>query len=215
MNQVKLKELISEKKIIVPLYFLKKYKDYNLNVDELVLLLYLFNDDKQVFNPEKIAKEMDLDILNIMENISNLTDKGLLKVNAIKNDSGVMEEIIDLSNLYEILSLDIIKSLNNEEVNDINISNLIEEEFGRKLTYLEHDTINDWEKNGYNKELIREAVKEASINGVTTIRYIDKILFDWNRLGIRKKEDIKKNNKQDERIEVYNCDWLNEDDGEI
>ncbi len=215
MNQLKIKELISEKKIVIPLYVLKKYQDFNLNINEFVLLLYLFNEDKHVFNPLEISNDLNMDISNVMENVSSLTDKGLIMVNAIKNDNGIMEEIFDLSNFYEILSIDIIKELNKEEASNININNLIEEEFGRRLTPLENDMINDWEKNNYSKELIREAVKEASINGVTTLRYIDKILFDWDRLGIKKKEDIKKNIKKEERIEVYNCDWLNEDEEEI
>ncbi len=215
MNGVKLKELISEKQVVIPLYLLKKCQEFNLSTSELLLLLYLFNKDKTVFNPEMISKDLKMDLLNVMENISNLTDKGLINVNAEKNDNGIMEEVIDLSCLIEILSLDIIKDLNSEEESNMDISSLIEEEFGRKLTNLEHDMINDWEKNNYSKELIREAVKEASLNGVTTLRYIDKILFDWNRLGIRKKEDIKKNNNSIEKVEIYNCDWLNEDDEEI
>ena len=215
MNGVKLKEIISEKYIVIPLHFLRKCKDFNLNTLEIIILFYLFDKDKMVFNPDIISNDLSIDILNVMENISNLSEKGLIKVNAIKNDNGKMEEIIDLSSLFEILSLDIIKELNKEEDIDINISNLIEEEFGRRLTPLEHEMINDWENNNYNKELIREAVKEASINGVTTLRYIDKILFDWNKLGIKKKEDIKKNNDLKEKVEIYNCDWLNEDDEEI
>lgn len=215
MNQVKLKELISEKKIVIPLFMLKKIKEFNINIDEFILLLYLYDEDKCVFNPEKISIDLNINILNVMENISNLSDKGLIKVNAIKNDKGIMEEVIDLSNLYEMLSLEIIKELNEKEETDININDIIEEEFGRRLTPLEHEMILDWEKNNYNKELIREAVKEASINGVTTLRYIDKILFDWDKQGIKTKEDIKKNIKKDEKVEIYSCDWLNEDDEEI
>jgi len=215
MNQVKLKELISEKKIVIPLFMLKKIKEFNINIDEFILLLYLYDEDKRVFNPEKISIDLNIDILNVMENVSNLSDKGLIKVNAIKNDKGIMEEVIDLSNIYEMLSLEIIKELNEKEEADININDIIEEEFGRRLTPLEHEMILDWERNNYNKELIREAVKEASINGVTTLRYIDKILFDWDKQGIKTKEDIKKNIKKDEKVEIYSCDWLNEDDEEI
>ena len=51
MNQVKLNELIKEKKVTVPLYFLRMYKELNVTVEEFVMLIYLFDKDRQVFDP--------------------------------------------------------------------------------------------------------------------------------------------------------------------
>ena len=59
--------------------------------------------------------------------------------------------------------------------------------------------------------MIKEALKEASLNGVSNLRYIDKILFDWMKKGIRKKEDIKKEEKAVE-MEIFNCNWLDDED---
>lgn len=213
MNQVKLNELVKEKKITIPLYFLRMYKNFNLNVDEMILLLYLYDKDKMVFDPNLISKDLNEDTLSIMENISNLTDKNLISVNTIKNDKGIMEEIIDLGPLFEKITIKLMEELNSKERDDTNIHELIELEFNRKLTPLEHEVIDDWDNNGYSGELIRAAVKEASINGVNNLRYIDKILLEWSKKGYKKPEDIKKNSKEvKEKIEVFDCDWLNEDE---
>ena len=212
MNQVKLNNFIKEKRIVIPLYFLKMYKEFNLNIDEFVLLMYLYDKDKCIFDPMAISSELNTDFMVIMTNISTLTDKGLISINTIKNDKGIMEEVLDLSGLFDKIVLKIIKELNVKEENDLNIHNLIELEFNRKLTPLEHEMIDEWENNSFDKTLIKEAVKEASINGVSNLRYIDKILLDWAKKGYKVPSDIKHEDVRKEDVEVFNCDWLNIDE---
>ena len=86
MNQIKLQELISDRHIVIPMYILKMYRDWHLNIDEFSLLLYLFDKDKMVFDPVKISNDLNSEITSVMQNISNLEDKGLLMVNTIKNE---------------------------------------------------------------------------------------------------------------------------------
>ena len=134
----------------------------------------------------------------------------------IKDEKGIMQEVIDLSMLYEKITIKIIEILNTKEENGLNIHELVENEFARRLSQMEHEMIDEWEAE-YSKELIKEAVKEASINGVTNLRYIDKILFDWKKQGIKNKDEIKKvkEEKNNEiKDEIYNCDWLNDDEDE-
>lgn len=214
MNQVKLKELIIEEKIVIPLYALRMYKELDLSKDEMLLLIYLYSKDKNVFDPNKICEDLGFDLMSMMAIISNLTDKKILTVNTIRDEKGIMQEVFDLSSLYEKVTLEIVKKLNTKEENKENIHELIENEFGRRLTPLEHEMIDDWEEAN-SKELIKEAVKEASINGVSNLRYIDKILFDWNKQGIKNPSEIKKDKENVIKEEIYNCDWLNDDDEEI
>ena len=213
MNQVKLKTFINEQKCVIPLYFLRMCEGFNLNTLELTILIYLYDKDKVIFNPSKIAEDLNIDLMKIMESISSLEDKGLMKISTVKNENGVMEEVTDLSLLFDKITLNIIEELNTKEESELNIHSIIENEFNRKLTPLEHEMIDDWDKNNYDKELVREAVKEASINGVSNLRYIDKILLEWNKKGYQKPSDIKKEvNEVKKDVEVFNCDWLNDDE---
>lgn len=213
MNQVKLQELIKGKKIVIPLYFLKMYKELGLNIDEFVLLIYLYDKNNTIFNPELISNDLNLDLLMVMQGISNLEDKGLISVKTVKNESNIMEEVISINPLFDKITLKVIEDLNQNEEEEINIHELIEREFNRRLSPLEHEVIDEWERNNFSKSLIKEAVKEASINGVNNLRYIDKILIEWARKGYKKPEDIKKNSEyREEKTEVFKYDWLNEDE---
>ncbi len=216
MNQVKLNNLIKEKRVALPLYLLRMYKDLNLNIDEFVLLCYLYDKNESVFNPTLISNDLGLDLMKVMEIISNLEDKGIMHVKTLKDEKGIMEEVIDLDPLFNKITMKIIDELNKEDVSDINIHNIVELEFNRKLTPLEHDVIDEWERNNYNKELIREAVKEASIYGVSNLRYIDAILNEWSKKGYKVPSDVKKNKDttSKEQVEIFDCDWLNEDEDE-
>ena len=89
-----------------------------------------------------------------------------------------------------------------------------EKEFGRTLSPMEYEIISDWLEKGISNELILSALKEAVFNGVNNLRYIDKILYEWNKKGIKTPNDItskiKKEEDQKEEI-TYEYDWLNED----
>lgn len=214
MNGTKLNEIIKGKKIVIPLYFLKMCYELDLTKEELLLLLYLYDMNDNPFNPSKISSDLSCDMLKIMNDISNLSDKGLLSVTAKKNDKDIIEEVIDLSGLYDKITIKMMEELNNRSEKKDNIHEIIELEFNRKLTPLEHEVIDDWERNNYDKQVIKEAIKEASMNGVNNLRYIDKILYDWYKKGIRNIGDIQKNKENSEKDDVLYVmdDWLNMDD---
>ena len=212
MNQVKLNELIKSKMINVPVYVLKIFKEFNLTIDEIILLLFLYDKDGVVFNPNLIAEELNMELLDVMKIISSLSDKGLVNIVTKTNEAKVKEEIIDLSLLFEKITIKMMEAMNNKDHNDINIYDIINEEFGRKLTPMECEMITSWKKNNYSDELIKEAVREATLNGVSSLRYIDKILFEWNKKGYKKKEDIKNTSKKQEKVEIFDCDWLDSDE---
>jgi len=215
MNKVKLNGLIKDGNIVIPLYMLRLYKKYNLNLDEFIFLMYLYNKNFTVFDPELISEELNYDIMEVMGYISVLVDKGLITLD-IDKTSGILEEKISLNNFYEKISLSLINDLGEEEIHekDNSIFEEIEREFNRKLTPLECEVVKEWQDNNYSNELIHEALKEASLNGISNLRYIDKILYDWMKKGVRTKEDIKKKDAEPE-IEIFNCNWLEEEEDEI
>lgn len=215
MNQVKLKELIKNKSINIPIYVLRMYREFNLNVDEIVLLFFLYDKDSEVFNPKLIADSLNLDLLKVMDLVSKIADKGLINVVTKENEAKIKEEVLDLSPLFNKITMNVIKELNEKSKEDINIYNTIEKEFNRKLSPMECEMVDDWMKNNYNVDLICEAIREATLNGVSSLRYIDKILYEWNRKGYKNKDDIKKKNTKEEpkeKVEIFNCDWLETDE---
>ena len=66
-----------------------------------------------------------------------------------------------------------------------------------------------------NEEIIKEALKEATYNGVSNLRYIDKIIYEWNKRGYKTVQQIrnnklKKDEKEKEEKVFFDYDWLNE-----
>ncbi len=214
MNQVKLNELIKSKMINVPVYVLRIFKEFNLTIDEIILLLFLYDKDGEVFDPSLIADSLNMELIDVMKVVSSLSDKGLVSVKTKTNEAKVKEEIIDLSLVYEKITIKLVDEMNNKDNKDVNIYDIISSEFDKKLSPMECEMIDSWKKNKYSDELIIEAVREATLNGVNSLRYIDKILYEWNKKGYKNKEDLKKNKKEEkkEKIELYNCDWLDSDE---
>lgn len=213
MNKVKLNEIISCGNIVLPMYLFHAYKKFDLTLDEFVILMYLYDKNGNSFDPEKISLDLSLDIMETMGYISSLSDKGLLSIDAKKSEKGILEEKINLDNFYEKITLNLIDELSKEDETVTNIFELIESEFARELTPFEKSFAKEWEDN-YSYELIKEAVREASLNGIQNLRYIDKILFEWGKKGIKTKKEIKEKDKNETKVEIYNCNWLDDDDDE-
>ena len=211
MNKVKLNELIKSNNLIIPMYVIKECSKFDLTLDEFVLLIYLYNHNNMIYDPELLSNELGITVENILIGIDSLANKGLINLDVSKTSNGLLEEKINLDSFYEKISLSIMSMLTEEEVSDDNLFSIIEKEFNRKLKPMEQERIISLQKD-YSDELIKEAVKEAENKD---IRYIDKLLFEWKRQGVKNLDDIK-NLKEvsNGNVEVYNYNWL-DDDNEV
>ena len=214
MNKGKLNKVIEDGNIVIPVYILKNFKKLNLTMEEFVFLMYLYNkQDKIDFNPDKIALDLNIDIMEVMGYISVLTDKGYLVLDVIKTENNILEEVINLSNFYEKISLLIIN--NQESEDDNHLAKYVEKELGRPLSTIEIDLISKWLTNGLTEELIKEAINIALNDGVYSLKYIDKILFDWKSRGYTKVEDLKtkeEKNKEIPEVELDDWNWLDDEE---
>ncbi len=192
---------------------LKCARQMNLDINSLILLIYLLNGrDNILFDYKKILDDLDFNEKELLEAISILKDKKLLSITMKKNEEGILEERLSISSFYEILTSKILDD-NPEESNNKDLYDDFENEFGRTLSPMEYDIINNWIETGISKELISLALKEAVFSGVSNLRYIDKILYEWNKKGIKTASDVaKKRQKKEENQEssYYEYDWLNE-----
>lgn len=217
MNKLKLNKVIGDGNIVIPVYILKYFKKLNLTMEEFVFLMYLYNRHDNVdFNPEKISEDLNLDIMEVMGYVSVLTDKGYLTLDVLKTENNILEEVINLSNFYERISTFLINTEESTKIED-NLFKIVEKDLGRPLNSIEIKTINDWKENNIDDSLIKEAIKIALNDGVYSLKFIDKILFDWSSRGIRNVIDLKKtfeNEKEDtkEEIEYVDWDWLDDEE---
>ena len=104
---------------------------------------------------------------------------------------------------------------------------LFEQEFGRFLSPMECESITMWlDDDGHSVEIIRAALKEAVLAEKLSLRYIDRILFEWKKKNVKTLSDVERHAKsfrtvgirpaqQDKtakvkRVPFYN--WLEERD---
>ncbi len=212
----KIINLLENGTISCPRLLLLNYKSLKMTSEELILIIYLLNET-DIFNPKKIADEMHLTMPDVLELVNGLEEKGILTISVRKNNN-LREDFIDFKNLYNKLSFFIInENVVSDEKKEENLFDCFEHEFARTLSPVEYELINGWKDIGYSEELIILALKEAVFNGVTNLRYIDKILYDWKRKGLNTKDAIEKNkrnfqNKKSEKKELIDYDWLNDND---
>ena len=85
---------------------------------------------------------------------------------------------------------------------------------GRPLNSIEIKTIESWIANQIDESLIKEALRIALKDGVYSLKYIDKILFDWKSRGYQTVSDIKYNEKDNnnEEIELEDWNWLDDEE---
>lgn len=192
---------------------LKYAKKLSLDTNSLILLIYFLNmNERSIFDYKKILNDLDFKEKELLESVTILKDKKLVSIQMQKNDSGMLEEIIDTSSFYEVLMSNLL-DVKESKKDDNSLYDIFEKEFGRTLSPIEYEIIGSWVESGIPSELIIEALKEATYNGVNNLRYIDKILFEWNKKGIKKASDISRVEKKEEEEKeesYYEYDWLNE-----
>ena len=86
---------------------------------------------------------------------------------------------------------------------------------------IEYEIIKAWLDSNISEELITEALKEATFNGVSNLRYIDKILYEWGKKGIKTKEDVEKNKQKrnssrsktdDLDLDIMDWNWFEDEE---
>ena len=184
--------IIKNKDYIIRPFLFKIIKENNLSINETLLLIYLSNQEHPELELSLINNITTLKNEEILSAFSSLTSKGLINTEIKKDGERVVEEI-SLDGIYKLAAMNI----------------------NKKVTKMEYEFINAWINSGMNEDIIKEALKEATYNGVSNLRYIDKIIYEWKKKGYKTVEQVRNNKfKKEEKEETekvfFDYDWLNE-----
>lgn len=200
---------------LVPKLLLCTYKKLNIDEKALVVLIYIMNDKTLKFNPKQISSDLSLSMPEVLSIVDTLSTNGLIAIE-LKKIGDIREEFINLDNLYTKLAYFVVNEESEaKEEKSSNIYDNFEQEFGRPLSPIEYELINGWLDAEFKEEVIILALKEAVFNGVTNLRYIDKILYEWKKKGLNSKEAVLQSKREPEikkqpRKELFDYDWLND-----
>mgnify|MGYP004642710697 FL=1 len=195
--------------------------DKTLTLKDFLVFLKLLNTSCECFDCSKIAKNLGLTEEDVMTSFNNLIVKGFIEYKTIR-ENGMIKEIISLDKFYNSIALKLANQ-NKKEVSN-NIYDIFQKELVRSLSPTEYEYINNWLEKGLSENLIVGALKEAVLSGVKNFRYIDRVLFDWQKKGYRSMNDVEAAKKKitnvpeeissnnDTNSEYFDYDWLNDDE---
>lgn len=209
----KIIDIIKQKDLTIPNMLFFNYKKLNITDNELILLIYIINSNP-CFNLKAMSTDLDINSKELLMTINSLTEKDLLEIKVEKKNT-FCSETICLDKLYQKLGFLLVNV--EEKKEETNIFATFEQELGRTLSPIEYQYINAWKEDDLSEELIICALKEAVYNGVTNLRYIETILYNWKKKGIKTAKDVENdrknfNKKTPKKIDLVEYDWLNENE---
>lgn len=198
-------EWIQEGHVLMPAALLRLYKSMNLNEEELVLLLQVmsFLEKGNSFpTPSEISSRMTISVSHCTEILRRLIQKGFIAIEEGLKDNGIRYERYSIQPLWEKLVERYMLEKHQEESivekeSEINLYTMFEQEFGRPLSPFECETLTLWvDDDKHDPVIIKAALKEAVLSGKLNFRYIDRILFEWKKNGIKTVEQAKNQGKK-------------------
>lgn len=191
---------MTQKFITIPSMLFSSYKQIGLKETELVALLHIqtFLEEGITFpTPELLSKRMDLSKGQCAEILGHLVRHQFISIEKKVDDEGIVYEMFSLEPLWKKLysHLQRERLLDHEQEQLIEEGELFrrfEEEFSRPLSPIEAETISMWlDQDNHTPALIMAALREAVVSGKLNFRYIDRILLEWKRNGIKTPEQAR------------------------
>jgi DNA replication protein len=180
--------------VTIPYHFLTRFSELGLTTIDLVILLQIIAamqvNQEDILAPQELSELCGLTTRDVADRIEYLVGNGYLAIGEKLDEQGTHANYFDLKPLWTRLrGKNPLQNTTREWRKDT--ITLFEEEFGRPLSSLECEQIRQWtERDGHADWLIIEALREAVLANKFNFRYIDKVLYDWQRNRIRTKAEL-------------------------
>ncbi len=200
MNRNMLLNWINAGTISIPGRLIQEYRKLHLTEIEVMLLIQIFSfleKGTSFPTPELLASRMSLSEGDCLRVIQSLMKRGFLELEECRDENGNISESFTLAPLWDkLFMLDYEQNLNKQvaekEEDERTLYHLFESEFGRPLSPMECELITMWvDQENYNPAIIKAALMEGVVSGKRNLRYIDRILIEWNKNGVRTVSEAK------------------------
>lgn len=200
-----LRNIFTSRDFVINSNIVKCISSIDITLEEFLLVLYFINISS-LLNTDDIKEKLGFDDEKIFNTFTSLINKKYIEM-VVTNNNGEVIEQIKLDLLYDRLAL----NKKTENVDSKDIYAMFESELGRTLSSFEYEMINKWIEKGVEEETIKNALKEAVLNNVRNFKYIDKIIYEWTKKGIKNK--IKDDNKKDtHEDDILDFEWFDENE---
>ncbi|BBD15276.1 DNA replication protein DnaD [Melissococcus plutonius] len=182
---------------------IENYQRLGLTDEEFLFWLQLFRSQNtgDLFpNLTAISQIMGKSPGKIYQLLNQLVNKGFIIIRTKQNTQGRMMDTYDLFPIFQKI-YGLKQQAKQESATSVDkvrqLYQTFEKEFARQLSPIELETIGQWlEVDHYQPEIICLALKEAVLNQVYSLKYIDRILLTWERKNLTTKEQIAEDRKR-------------------
>ena len=200
--------------LVLPSDLLLHYNQLFSSSDDFLVWQFFYLQNTTALgelSPSQIAEKIGKNVTEVNQAISRLTEKGLLQYRTIELN-GEIEVIFDATLALERLDQLFEKQAPNQvqsALNDLkSLVDTFQQELGRLLSPFEiEDLEKSLKEDGTSADLIKEALREAVLNGKPNWKYIQAILRNWRHEGIRsvaqveaKRQDREATNPQNVQV---------------
>lgn len=186
------------------------YPQLHISDAELLLIIQLeafAQHGEQFPSNEKIAANTNISVSEVANLIQQLIDQNYLAIEQTTDSQSRIADNYSLKPLYDKLdeylnehvlvkdqrqqnSTKISDSLENNPLN--RIARQFEIEFGRYLSPIEREEIASWlNVDHYSPEIINLALREAVLSQAYSLKYVDRILLNWQRHNLKTSSEVK------------------------
>ena len=197
--------------LVLPSDLLLHYNQLFSSSDDFLVWQFFYLQNTTALgelSPSQIAEKISKNVTEVNQAISRLTEKGLLQYRTIELN-GEIEVIFDatlalerLDQLFEKQAPNQVKPAQND------LKSLVEtfqQELGRLLSPFEiEDLEKSLKEDGTSADLIKEALREAVLNGKPNWKYIQAILRNWRHEGIRSVAQVEAKRQEREATNPQN-----------
>ena len=183
-----------------------------LNIDDaemmVIIQLEMFAQKNNFFpTNEQIAGNTNFSVTEITALIQKLIEKDLIVIDQVTDNSGMIGNKYNLNQLYDKLDqllenktlsankkMPVKKAettIDNSPLNQL--VRQFEIEFGRYLSPIEREEIAAWlNVDHYDPAIIKLALREAVLSQAYSLKYVDRILLNWQRHNLKTSSEVQK-----------------------
>lgn len=197
-------------------FLLSNYRKIGMSNDELLLYILIKQGNTLVVPMPEVGSLADLTGYSkqqLFEIFHQMIQKKLAKITQIRVDRQQVDAY-DFNPLYEKLSLleqtehsdeesqeeagfQVSKAPVVSEQQRQSVFSTIEKEFGRTLSPMEMESISQWiDLDHYSPKIIELALKEAVLSQVYNLKYMDRILRNWEKRHLKTVQQIEDYNRR-------------------
>lgn len=208
-------EFLTERRFTLSSHLIEVALKNNLSLIEFLLLMYFEDTTDKTFDVKKICEVLNITEQDALKAFNQLLTLNLIEIESSKDKSNKHCEEISLVPIYRTMFENLEQK--EQKKKKETIFDMFQKELGRNISPMEYEIINAWLEKGFSEELVEGALKEAVYNGVSSLRYIDKILYEWQKKGYKKMAEVEEGitNRRKEKessLELFDYNWL-EDEG--